>query len=85
MRTVRSTNGHLKRGLEFGVSDYRELDAHCRDRGILWYASCWDEGSVDFIEQFGPPCYKVASACLTDDRLLKYHARQGDRSSSRPG
>src|SRR5271170_8329267 len=37
------TNGDLKRGLEFGQAQYQEIDRHCRDRGILWFASCWDE------------------------------------------
>ena len=32
-----------------------------------------DEASVDFIEQFNPVCYKIASASLTDDSLLQYH------------
>jgi N-acetylneuraminate synthase len=36
----------------------------------MWFASCWDEESVDFMEQFNPPCYKAASACLTDTQLL---------------
>lgn len=44
----------------------------------MWYASCWDERSVDFIIQFDPPCFKIASASLTDDGLLKYH-RQYNR------
>src|SRR5262249_28144226 len=63
----------LKRGLEFDRAAYAELDAYCRSKGILWFASCWDEESVDFIEQFNPPCYKIASASLTDDNLLKHH------------
>lgn len=74
-----ATNGDLKRGLEFGGDEYREIDSFCREVGIAWFASCWDEGSVDFIAQFGPPCYKIASACLTDDDLLRYH-----RSRKRP-
>ncbi|MEM0982800.1 MAG: N-acetylneuraminate synthase family protein [Planctomycetota bacterium] len=71
------TNGDLKRGLEFDVAQYSEIDAYCQERGILWFASCWDEGSVDFIEQFQPPCYKFASASLTDDDLLRHHAKTG--------
>ena len=67
-----NTNGDLKRGLEFGVKEYKELDKYCKEKGIMWFASCWDENSVDFIEKFNPPCYKIASACLTDDNLLKY-------------
>lgn len=72
-----STNGDLKRGLEFGLEEYREIDRYCRDKGILWYASCWDEGSVDFIAQFDPVCYKIASASLTDDALLRHHRQYG--------
>ena len=71
------TNGDLKRGLEFGQKEYEELDSYCRDKNILWFASCWDEGSVDFMEQFNPPCYKIASASLTDDDLLRHHRRYG--------
>jgi N-acetylneuraminate synthase len=71
------TNGDLKRGLEFGYEQYEEIDRYCREQGIAWFASCWDEGSVDFIEQFDPPCYKIASACLTDDELLRHHRRTG--------
>ena len=71
------TNGDLKRGLEFGHDQYAALDKYCREKGITWFASCWDEGAVDFIEKFKPPCYKIASASLTDDNLLKYHRKFG--------
>ncbi|HUC60483.1 MAG TPA: N-acetylneuraminate synthase family protein [Alphaproteobacteria bacterium] len=67
-----STNGDLKRGLEFGAAQYKEIDAYCRAHGIDWFCSPWDEGSVDFLERFDPVCYKIASACLTDDGLLKH-------------
>ena len=72
-----TTNGDLKRGLEFGYDEYKEIDRYCREKGILWFASCWDEQSVDFIDQFNPPCYKIASASLTDDNLLKYTKSKG--------
>lgn len=71
------TNGDLKRGLEFGQDEYAEIDRFCRSLGIPWLASCWDVESVDFMEQFDPPCYKISSACLTDDRLLRYHRNKG--------
>jgi len=71
------TNGDLKRGLEFPVDAYRAIDRYCREVGITWFASCWDEQSVDFIEQFKPPCYKVASASLTDDGLLRHTRATG--------
>jgi N-acetylneuraminate synthase len=72
-----TTNRELKYGLEFGVSEYRAINSYCRERQILWFASCWDERSVDFMQQFSPPCYKIASASLTDDSLLRYHRRAG--------
>ena len=72
-----NTNGDLKRGLEFGYDEYREIDEYCKSLSILWFASCWDEESVDFIEQFNPPCHKIASACLTNDKLISYIKNKG--------
>ncbi len=66
-----------KRHIEFGYDEYAEIDAWCRTHGVIWFASCWDEPSVDFIEQFSPACYKIASACLTDDDLLRKTRRTG--------
>ena len=71
------TNGDLKRGLEFGFDAYKEIDKYCKSKGIAWFASCWDEKSVDLMRQFDPPCYKIASPSLTDDNLLRYHRKQG--------
>ncbi|MGA1823353.1 MAG: N-acetylneuraminate synthase family protein [bacterium] len=58
--------------LELDWDEYAEIDRYCKEREITWFASCWDIPSVDFMEQFNPVCYKIASACLTDDQLLKY-------------
>lgn len=63
--------------VEFGEKEYAEIDRHCRDRGILWFASCWDEEAVHFMERFSPPCYKAASASLTDIPLLEAKRRTG--------
>jgi N-acetylneuraminate synthase len=71
------TNGDLKYGLEFWFEEYQEIDNYCQDKKIPWFASCWDEGSVDFIAQFDVPCYKIASASLTDDDLLRYTKAKG--------
>ncbi len=57
--------------VEFDADDYRQIDAHARDRGIAWFASPWDVEAVDFLEQFDVPAHKVASASLTDDELLR--------------
>ena len=58
--------------IEFGEEQYREIDRHCRDKNITWMVSVWDEPSVDFMEKFDTPAYKVPSASLTDHNLLKY-------------
>ncbi len=57
--------------VEFGEEEYREIDRYCREKGIDWFASVWDEGSVDFMEQFDPIAYKIPSAALTDHGLLR--------------
>jgi len=57
--------------VEFGEKEYREIDKLCKDLGITWFVSVWDEPSVDFIEMFNPACYKVPSASMTDLPLLK--------------
>src|ERR1700747_1827605 len=67
-----NTNGDLKRGLEFELEEYQEIDRYCREVKIDWLASCWDEASVDVISQFKVPCFKIASASLTDDNLLRH-------------
>jgi N-acetylneuraminate synthase len=67
-----TTNGELKRGLEFGAIQYGEIDAYCKSKGMVWFASPWDEASVDFLERFNVPCHKIASASLTDDNLLRH-------------
>jgi len=66
------TNGDLKYGLEFEQEEYEEIDGFCKSLKMPWYASPWDEQSVDFLEQFHPAVYKIASASLTDDHLLRY-------------
>ena len=65
------TNGDLKRGLEFSFEAYSEIDKYCKKLDIIWFASPWDEPSVDFLESFDVPCHKIAAACLTDADLLE--------------
>lgn len=57
--------------VELTYDDYKEVDRYCNEVGMDWFASCWDEDSVDFLEQFNPKLYKAASASLTDINLLK--------------
>jgi N-acetylneuraminate synthase len=66
----RMTYIEYRRRMEFSPAEYAELGRCARENGVQWFASCWDVPSVEFIEEFEPPCYKVASASLTDHPLL---------------
>ena len=59
-----------RRKMEFSLEEYAEIDRYCKEKGIHWFTSCWDVEAVDFIENFNPPIYKIASASLTDEELL---------------
>lgn len=58
--------------VEFGKDEYTEINRYCQQIGMTWFASVWDEPSVDFLEQFNPVCYKIPSASLTDHNLLRH-------------
>src|SRR3984957_2983896 len=67
----RMTYINYRKIIELGYDEYAAIDAYCREKGIDWFVSCWDEESVDFMEQFNPGVYKFASASLTDHALIK--------------
>ena len=60
-----------RRKVEFGFEEYLEIDGYCKEKGIDWFASPWDETAVEFLEKFKPVIYKLSSASLTDRPLLK--------------
>lgn len=72
-----TTNGDLKRGLEFSLEEYREIDKYCKNIGILWFASAWDKKSVDFLEELDVCAHKVPSALITDLDLLAHIKKTG--------
>jgi N-acetylneuraminate synthase len=57
--------------VEFNEEQYREIDRYCREKGIAWLVSVWDQASVDFMEKFDTPAYKIPSASLTDFGLIR--------------
>jgi len=57
--------------VEFNEDQYCEIDKHCKEKGIAWLVSVWDEPSVDFMEKFDTPAYKIPSASLTDAKLIR--------------
>ncbi|MCC6146336.1 MAG: N-acetylneuraminate synthase family protein [Anaerolineaceae bacterium] len=57
--------------VEFNRPEYDEIDRYCKELGIEWFASVWDEPSVDFLEAYNPIAFKTPSASLTDHNLLR--------------
>ena len=66
-----NTQRAQKEGLEFGLAEYKEIDAYCREKGIEWFASAWDIESQKFLRQFDCKYNKVASAMIVYEDLLK--------------
>ena len=60
-----------RRRVELDREQYIEIGDHATLRGLTWFASPWDEPSVDFLESLNVAAYKVASASVTDLALLR--------------
>ncbi len=63
--------------MEFGREEYAAIAEYCQEKSIPWFASCWDVPSAEFLADCDVPCYKIPSACLTDDVLLDRTRRFG--------
>lgn len=63
--------------IELKEDQYAEIDRYAKSKNLHWFASCWDVPSLDFIERFNPVAYKIASASLTDQELLRATAAKG--------
>lgn len=66
-----TTTREQKMGLEFGLNEYKEIDKHCKEKKIEWFASAWDVESQKFLRQFNCKYNKIASALLTHIPLLE--------------
>ena len=66
-----------RRKVELDAPRYREIAAFCKQKNIMWFSSCWDDEAVDFMDKFSVPCYKIASASLTNDQLLRHVRSKG--------
>ena len=62
-----------KERMEFNKEQFSDIDLLCKNLNLDWFVSCWDTESVDFMENFSPNCYKIASASITNHNLLKRH------------
>jgi len=60
--------------VELSDSEYKELVAYCKQKGIMFLCTPWDKKSVDFLEKLNVQAYKISSADMTNFPLLKYIA-----------
>jgi N-acetylneuraminate synthase/sialic acid synthase len=72
-----ATYGEHREFLEFGLREYRELQAYARELGLDFFATAFDIPSADFLESLDVPAYKLASGDLRTIPLLKHVARFG--------
>ena len=66
-----TTQRDQKEGLELDLDDYKEIDRHCKQQNIAWFASAWDLESQKFLRQFDCKYNKVASAMIVYEDLLR--------------
>ena len=66
-----------KKRIEFDIDEYSTLKSYAGEKGLDFFASAWDEPSLIFMEELGVSAHKIASACLTDESLLKAHRATG--------
>ncbi|MEW6319607.1 MAG: N-acetylneuraminate synthase family protein [Acidobacteriota bacterium] len=71
------TYGAHREALEFGETEYRELQQYCKELGVDFFATAFDFHSADFLENLGMPAYKIASGDLKNTPLLKHVAKFG--------
>ena len=72
-----ATYGEHREFLEFGLKQYKELQAYAKELDIDFFATAFDLDSADFLESIGMPAYKIASGDLKSLPLLKHVARFG--------
>ena len=66
-----NTQRDQKTGLEFMESDYDIINEYCKENEIEWFASAWDEKSLDFLDKYKPKNQKVASAMIDNKEFLQ--------------
>jgi len=72
-----STYGEHREFLEFGLKQYRELQAYARELGVDFFSTAFDIASADFLRELDVPAYKIASGDLKSTPLLKHVASFG--------
>lgn len=75
-----NTQRDQKKGLEFSLNEYKEIDSYCKTKNIQWTASAWDLDSQLFLQQFNCTFNKVASPMLGHVPLLELVASEGKKT-----
>lgn len=65
-----------KKGLEFSEKDFDKINDYCKKKEIEWFASAWDENSLDFLDKYKLKHNKVASAMTTNLSFLNFVAKK---------
>ncbi len=72
-----ATYGEHREFLEFGLDEYRELQAYAKELGVDFFSTAFDLASAEFLESLDVPAYKIASGDLKSTPLLEHVARFG--------
>jgi pseudaminic acid synthase len=56
---------------------HEELFRIAKEEGLICFSSPFDKTAVDFLEQFNPSAYKIASFEIRDIPLIEYAAKKG--------
>ena len=70
------TEREQKKGLEFGIEEYKKINEYCKKIGIDWFASAWDIESQKFLKQFNLKYNKIASAMNIDLDFIDFVAKE---------
>ena len=70
------TTREQKLGLEFEKKEFDEIDKHCKEINIEWFASAWDLNSLSFLEGYNLKYNKIASAMIVDKEFLNEVAKK---------
>ena len=71
------TQYDMLKALELSEDDHRALMDICRDNGVQFLSSPFDEQSADMLDRLGVPAFKVPSGELTNHGFLRYLAAKG--------
>ena len=64
-----------KKGLEFGLKQYQQIDKYCKKKYLL-VCLCMGFRESKFLNKFNLKYTKIASAMIVDKKFLNYVASQ---------